>query len=63
MEIIKILFLIFLALYFLDIGLVGLGANLTFLTPHVTAFFALATGILAVCKLANHFWCSSCEKR
>jgi len=63
MHIVKLLSIVFLALYLIIVGLVGVGVSLTFIPPAVVAFFALASGVLfLVWGVKSCCCCDSCEK-
>lgn len=63
MHVVKILSLISLAIFLIIIGLEGFGFPLTFVHPAVTAFFALAAGVLFLIRGISCCCCcnNSCQ--
>ena len=63
MHIVKLLSLVFLAVYLIVVGFAGIGVPLTFVPPVVVGFLALVSGILfLVWGVKSCCCCDSCEK-
>lgn len=50
MHMVKTLSKLFLGLYLVFVGLVGVGVNLSFVTPGVLGFLALVAGVLFIVR-------------
>jgi NhaP-type Na+/H+ or K+/H+ antiporter len=64
MNVVKLLSFLFLALYFIVVGLQGLGVNLAFVHPGVLGFIALVAGLLFLYRGVKCYCCGckSCDK-
>lgn len=63
MHIVKLIGVIFLAVYLIVVGLVGLGVNVAFVPPAVLGIIALVAGVLMlVCAITCCCCKDACEK-
>ena len=64
MHIVKLIAVVFLAVYLIVVGLEGLGVHLAFVHPGVLGFIALVAGVLFLYKgiVCYSAGCKSCDK-
>lgn len=63
MHMLKLLSFLFLALYFVIVGLEGLGVSLAFVHPGVLGFIALVAGVLFLVRAVKAYTCcKTCDK-
>lgn len=64
MNVVKLLSVLFLALYLIVVGLAGVGVHVAFVPPVLVGFFALASGVLFLVWGVKTYsgCCGTCDK-